>query len=411
MTLDLAPPRPRSAPDGPAHPGRLPRRFVHIRALDGLRGVAFLVVLAYHLLPSRIPSGGRVGVDLFFALSGFLITVLLRSEREKEGRVALGRFLRRRATRLFPALLAFLAAYLLLTALFGRDTWFGGVPGILGPAHPVTMAQSAHAAAGSLSYTLNLAIIYNWTWGIGAPVGHLWSLAVEGQFYLVWGPLLGLLLLRRHRLALPATLLLAAASVAATAVLWRGGTGAGWVYFLSWTRAQALLFGALAGLLWRPGLLSGRRWGPLAPVLAALAAVFLLAAVWVRPDHFSSPAATAAIAGVGTAGAFLVLFVASRPEGRVGRFLEAGWIGYVGRRSYALYLWHFVFLAWFRNTGPLGLALAVGLAFATAELSWRLVEQPALRLGRSRAGRVDPVSPGDAARALPAGAGGPRRPA
>ena len=409
-----------------------PPRLSHVPALDGLRGAAFLGVLAYHVAPERLPSAGRVGVDLFFALSGFLITGLLCAEHERTGRVSLRSFLVRRAARLLPALAAFLACYVGLTAVFGRQPWFGGVPGVAGPAPPVTLAAAAHTVAGCTSYLFNLAITYGWSWGIGAPIGHLWSLSVEGQFYLVWGPLLALVLTRR-RLALPATAALTAASVAAVALGWHDGAGAGRVYFASWTRVEALLFGSLAALVWQTGHLqrllrhrrsdpgpdatgpgalrrgepgtersgthtprpdarchggAGWRGGaqrlirPVSAIVVAAAAIWLVLAVWVQRDLSSTVHATTSIAAIGAAGAIVVVAAALGGGGPVTGLLRAGWLRYVGRRSYALYLWHYPLLAWFRGEGGLGVVVGVVAAFAVAEVSWRVVERPVQELVR-----------------------------
>ncbi len=369
-------------------------RFHHVGALDGLRGLAFLTVLAYHLMPSRLPAAGHVGVDLFFALSGFLITVLLRSEQARSGRVSLRRFAGRRARRLFPALVAFLTAYLVLLALFGRQPWFGGVPGISGAAPPLSLAAGLHSAAGAVTYMLNLGIAYHWGWATGAPIGHLWSLSVEGQFYALWGPLVALMLSRRRLAswALPATIALGAGSVTATALLWHGGAGAGLVYFASFTRAQALLAGAAAGFAWRPGAFAGRRRRRAASAVATVSAGWLAVAVFAAGRPLPTWAATVELAMISVAAACLVLVVASPPTGRAagGWFLGSAALRYVGRRSYALYLWHYVVLAWFRDEGALGSLLAVGISFALAEASWRLVERPAARWhrGRRTAGRA-----------------------
>ncbi len=453
----------------------------HVAALDGLRGLAFLTVLAYHLRSGLLPTAGYVGVDLFFGLSGFLITALIVQEWQRTGGVSLRRFAARRALRLLPALGTFLACYLVVAAAFGHQPWFGGVPGAAGPAAPVAFTADLHAAAGVASYLYNLAIAYHWRWGEGAPVGHLWTLSVEVQFYLVWGVLLaGLLCMarrgrrlsgrgvapsRRERsvdqvtgrgrrlsgrgvaparsvggrgavrspggssgaverpvrasgaverpvrasgarrtagagLAATGALALAGASVAATFVVWGHAGGSHFAYFSTWTRSQGLLLGAAAGLWWASGALHrflGTRVGQaVGAALCTAAGGWLVAAVWEAPLGSAPGAATVATAGMSVACALLVALVAARPAGALARACRMGWLRYVGRRSYALYLWHYPLLAWFRGDGALGDVIAVGLAFAMAELSWRLVERRALQ---HRPRTPDP--PGDA----PASAG------
>src|SRR5438874_2564773 len=152
--------------------GRQPARSLGYQpALDGLRAVAVLAVFGFHATSSGVP-GGYVGVDLFFVLSGFLITSLLLEERVRTGRVRLSWFYARRFLRLAPALVALLLCYVLCYGLWKGDRW-------------PTALKSAGLAAVYLS---------NWARSLGVNdmgwVGHTWSLSVEEQFYLLWPPLL-----------------------------------------------------------------------------------------------------------------------------------------------------------------------------------------------------------------------------
>lgn len=416
----------------PGQDVKLPQRGLgHVAALDGLRGLAFLTVLSYHIDSAGLPMAGYVGVDLFFGLSGFLITVLLVDERRRTGSVSLKRFFARRALRLLPALMLFLVVYLVMTVLFGHQPWFGGIPGGPTPAAPLPVVDALHEAFSAITYTMNLAIAYNWRWGIGAPIGHLWTLGVEGQFYLVWGPLLTAILvvggsriragrslswnlstfrrpmgtgtsvtrhirverrleqrlLDRHLWqAMVVAVVLAVLSVICTGLAWHGGKGASFVYFATWTRAQGLLLGAAAGLWWAlggPQRLVGSRAGRAATTaLAAVAGGWLVLGIWDAPQAGRAGPVVGGLAGFSVCCAAMVMLVAARPWTWLAKLCSMSWLRYVGRRSYALYLWHYPLLAWFRADGALGTVVAVALAFAAAEASWRMVERPALRLRR-----------------------------
>lgn len=418
--------------------GGSPTRLGHVAALDGLRGTAFLTVLAYHLDSQALPAAGYMGVDLFFGLSGFLITVLIierfapagsrgaGSRPGPGGRRALADFYARRVRRLVPALVVFLACYVGIGLVFGHDQWFAGVPGQTWTSPPVTAADLLHAAVGALGYFSNLAITFGWTWGQGAPIGHLWTLAVEGQFYVAWGLLLiGVLFAvrgrRRAGLLIGTVLALALGgfTVASTAVVWHLGAGAHYAYFATWTRGQTLVLGAAAGLWWSSGgahrLVASAPGRAVAALLCFASGGWLVAAIFVAPATGPATVAVTDMAALSVACALVVVLVAVRPGSVVARAMAAPALRYVGRRSYALYLWHYPLLAWFRADGIPGDVAAVGLAFLAAELSWNLVERPVLTRGtllpwrRSdpAAGtdrRVQPSAPLDRAVPRPSGA-------
>lgn len=376
------------------------RRLGHVGALDGLRGLAFLTVLSYHLDQLALPAAGYVGVDLFFGLSGFLITALLverfgpAARRSGHGVArSLGDFYARRARRLLPALVLFLACYLLVWTVAGGSGWFDGVPGQTWVSPPVTWADMVHAEAGALGYFSNLAITFGWVWGQGAPIGHLWTLAVEGQFYVAWGLLLvGVLLATRGRrragirIGGALALGLATWSIMATVIVWHGGTGGHYAYFATWTRGQGLLLGAAAGLWWCSGgahrLVSSLTGRMLAAAAMTACIGWLVGATVLVPSSGPAVPAVSDMAAISAACALLVVLVAVRPASIMARVCRIPLLRYVGRRSYALYLWHYPLLSWFRNDGAIGDAVAVGLAFVAAELSWRLVEHPVLSRGR-----------------------------
>ena len=332
-------------------------------ALDGLRGVAVLAVLVYH---SGLIHGGYLGVDVFFTLSGFLITTLLLEEYARAGTIAIGRFYVRRALRLLPALVAFLI-------------FWGGVS--LATSTPQLWPVILGYMAGVLFYVTNWLTIY---WMTG-PLGHTWSLAIEEQFYMVW-PVTLLLLLRwvRHSTWIVAVLV----TVAAGSLAWRlalalvAGTQFTRIYVGTDTHADGVLIGAaLAVLLGRHGRRAAT--GPLhraGVALSVLGLPLLLLAAPLVPGYAWGVTALAALA---TGGVILDVVAGGS---RATRWLEYAWLVSIGRISYGLYLWHWPVFGWhaaLRSPGesaaPLWLSvLAWSLTFAAALVSYSLIERPFL---------------------------------
>jgi peptidoglycan/LPS O-acetylase OafA/YrhL len=336
-------------------------------ALDGVRGIAILLVLGKHAF--GWPKQGGLGVDLFFVLSGFLITSLLLEEHRKHGRVSLRNFFWRRALRLFPALFAMLLAYVAVKAAQGELSDAVG---------PLTLAAT---------YTANIALAGAAS-SMPEALSHLWSLAQEEQFYVFWPPLLLLVLgLRRPRL-LP-RFVIGAIILFALERARLGGAGAslGRVYFAPDTHAEPLLVGCLFGI-WNvnglPALLTpDRQRRVLALVAAALflgASVFLhdlWLAIYVTP-LFTVLAGAAAV----------VVISAARDDYGIARVLLARPLVGLGRISYGLYLWHVPLLAAVGAAAldrglPISIAAAIA-AVAIAAVSHRFVETPFLRM-KSRA--------------------------
>lgn len=316
--------------------------------LDGLRGVAILAVLLSHA-GFPVPGGGIVGVTLFFVLSGFLITSLLLDERAERGRVSLVDFYVRRALRLLPALVVMVGVVTAIQIAFAAQS------------------DPLRDAAAALSYAGNWSIISSGDIGL---LHHTWSLAVEEQFYVLW-PLLFLLLIRWPRAMLGLLCVAAAGALALRVDMVLTGAPLHRVANGSDTRADALIAGCILALL------VARGWRP--PSRLASVAVFGLAACVLAVGY--SPigltfglAATTVLATLAVAGA-------GRP---------AGWLRWAplrrtGRISYGIYLWHvpLMFGMLVHATAiPLAVRIIGGIAMsiALAELSYRWVELPFLRL-------------------------------
>lgn len=337
----------------------------HWPALDGLRALSVLAVVMLHA-GSRFGRGGDTGVDVFFVLSGFLITAILLREHDRSGRIRLSAFYRRRFLRLFPALALLLAC---LTAYFlARPSGLGW--------------DTIHAIPVTLLYVMNwVAVATDMHIGV---LGHTWSLAVEEQFYLIWPVCLWLAL--RRGASTRALVTIAGAGVAA-GTLWRAWlfhSGQGWshVSLGSDTRGDALLLGCLAGTLVirsRPWLLRHQAW--LRPAAWAAAAVLCLVTI-VGLDHSSKVYGGWSL--VHLAAAVLILQLVLLPRGAVHRTLSRRPLVLLGRISYGVYLWQTPLILLIKDqwpTMPARAVLPVSLlaTLACASASYVLVERPLLK--------------------------------
>jgi peptidoglycan/LPS O-acetylase OafA/YrhL len=351
--------------------GRLPT----LPALDGIRAIAIAGVLLYHSDIFWFP-GGLLGVEVFFVLSGYLITSILWTELLGEGRVALKNFWKRRARRLFPALFVMLAVASTIFVI-----WYP---------HEVARVRGDVAAAST--YTSNWYLIhgghsYFQSFARPSPFGHLWSLAIEEQFYLFWPPILiGLWTwLRRPARVAGAIMAGAAVSVVALWLLYHTGNDPSRVYYGTDTRASALLIGSALAIMWRPWAFSSweRRHADSPWLLDFLTLTSGAVLVWafMRFDDFSPTTYRPGLLLVSLATASLIAS-AVHPNARVGRLLGTKPLRWLGQRSYSIYIWYFpVFVL----TRPgvdmdvsIGRAFAIRLAITLtlAELSYRFVEQP-----------------------------------
>lgn len=350
----------------------------YMPGLDGLRAIAVVAVIAYHL-DFDWASGGLLGVGVFFVLSGYLITDQIASELHREGRLDLKRFWLRRARRLLPAMLLVMAAVSFYLLLFDRDR----LPSLAGDVW------------SAVTYTSNWYLIFHHvsyfeSFGPPSPFGHLWSLAVEEQFYLLWPLLLpgaALLLGRRGKTAL-AVAAAAAASAVLMALLYVPGADPSRIYYGTDTRAFGLLIGAALALVWPSGRLSaglskGYRVGLDSVGAAALAAVALMMRYTSEYDPFLYRGGLVLLS---LCAAALVAALA-HPDSRLGAWLGCGPMRWIGKRSYGIYLWHYPVIALSEkqvNTDgpePLRIALQLAVSVALAALSYRYVENPIRRRG------------------------------
>ena len=345
--------------------------------IDGLRAIAILSVVAYHV---GIPgfSGGFVGVDVFFVISGFLITLLLVAEVRRSGRLSLRAFYARRVRRLFPALAVVVFATCVLAAftLLPIDD------------QPQDLAGSAVATAlyvSNIHFWLNSPGYFDPSSDV-MPLLHTWSLSVEEQFYLVWPPIiLGVLALARRRSwPFERTLLVFAILVLAASLAWsvhRTQQDPVAAFYLLPTRAFELATGAMLAI-WLPGVAARNAVAGTLCSLAGLVAI-VLAAVMLHED-MDLPGFLAAIP---VAGAGLVILGGHLAERNpVQSVLSTRPMVMIGLLSYSWYLWHWPLLALARSyeldsrATVRDLAIA-GLSLAVAWLSYRFVENP-IRFGR-----------------------------
>jgi peptidoglycan/LPS O-acetylase OafA/YrhL len=345
----------------------------HGRDIDGLRAVAVLAIVAYHGFPHWIP-GGFVGVDVFFVISGFLITGIIARARD-EGRFSYLGFYLRRARRIVPAYLVVLAAITALSLwllLPLRLTWVGG----------------ALATAGLFLTNFGFTMSFGYFTPVVQqnPLLHLWSLGVEEQFYLVWPLLLAALslpVLRRARLPIAAVLLV----VSLAAAQWlTAHDGAVWSFFLFPTRAWEFLAGALLALA--PGFAPR---GPVSGNAAGVAGLALIVgSVALLNDATPFPGLSAVPVCLGAA---LVLWSGTGQAPAATAVLRSSAAVGVGLVSYSLYLWHWpalIFAREFaqRDLKPLETAAVLALSAALAVVTWRFVEQPWRRRPAERRGRA-----------------------
>lgn len=337
--------------------------------IEGMRTIAVGLVLLFHAYDAPF-TGGFVGIDLFFVVSGFLITGLLLNERARTGRVSLLRFYARRVRRILPA-----SALVALVTLFATYYWLGFVAGndVANDAKwTAVFAANIHfATVGADYFTAQLP---------PSPLQHMWSLGVEEQFYLVW-PVLFLLVAvivrgARHRGTLAAALLLIIGASLAWSVV-QTSTNQVWAYYSPLTRACELAVGALIAVL--APTFSGVRPAWVPELLALCGLVGIVASALVL--NSSTPYPGSAIVLPVISSALLITAGCANERTIVGRALALRPVQWVGARSYSLYLWHWPLLiipaqylahdlSVFQDTGLLLIAVV------SSAITYRLVENP-----------------------------------
>ncbi len=352
-------------------------------ALDGMRAIFVLGVIAYHLWADAHGwkvDPGNVGVVGFFALSGYLITGLLIKEHDQTGRIHMAYFYARRALRLLPALCFLLFVWFAVDILFQNGQFLATVPSAHTPGSPVSWITGLEGVSAALLYVTNwLNVEPHWhLWYGYSPISHLWTLAVEEQFYVIWAPVMILLLrLRRHAATLAAA---AIAFVALIEPLFLSSSNFNRVYFGTDTRSAALFCGALCAFIgstngWR--FLRTAQWAPL--LGAAIVGAIIWSCYALREEGHRGLWNTGLIV-CSLSCALAVVFIVERPHRAAGRVLSSRLLVAIGKRSYALYLWSYVLNTWLRDTGALEPYLVITSTFVAAEISYRFVELPALRL-------------------------------
>ena len=351
-------------------------RLSYILGLDGIRAVAVMAVLFYH---ANAPwaLGGFLGVETFFVLSGFLITSLLLAEWQSTGNLSLRNFWLRRARRLLPAVWLLLAVLPILAIFLASDA----------------LPRLKEDIPAALLYITNWVYIvrevpYFEAFGRPPLLQHLWSLAVEEQFYLLWPVLLVLLLraLKNKRTALILiTAILVILSSIWMAVLFDPEADPLRVYYGTDTRAAGFLVGALLAMIWSPSepdAGSRKQWQELAGWSGLLALIIL----YNKLNEFQPLLYRGGILATALSSALLIVG-ASRPASLLSKLLETPLLRWIGSRSYSIYLWHRPVLMLTRPGFDLQFPELlirggqIALTFGLAELSYRWIETPVRRYG------------------------------
>lgn len=347
----------------------------YITGLDGIRAIAVIMVLAYHLKLALFKSG-FLGVTVFFVLSGYLITGILISEVEEEGTIDLKNFWLRRIRRLVPAVMSMAVVIIFVSAVVNRIIFTKGCKDFL-----------ASVLGFNNWWQIFNKVSYFEAAGVPSPFTHCWSLAIETQFYLIYPLiLLGIYKLVKSRgegrakrglLFAGVTLLLALISVILMIVLFDPQQDASRVYYGTDTRAFSLLFGALLAILWEYRMVPRRLSASVNMVLGSVSFSVLLVMTiaingssnfWYRGGQF-----------LGTILTVLMVYAVSGRKTWLSRFLSNPVLKWIGDRSYSIYLWHYPIIlliskgikaSWWITL------IEIVLSVVLAELSYRFIETP-----------------------------------
>ncbi|WP_313278647.1 acyltransferase family protein [Timonella senegalensis] len=399
-SLSNAPDAARPGLDSPSDepPAPTPSRAPRLYGLDSLRAIAVVMVLIYHFLPSVLP-GGYVGVDVFFVLSGFLITSLLVQEWGRTGAISLGNFWKRRARRILPALTLMVVSVTAVAGAVGGDALLNIGRQLVGA---FTFSSNWLDIAFDSSYAGQL---------VPAIFNNLWSLAVEEQFYVLW-PLvvMGLAFLASRgvrrctlmRTGATVSIVVALASLALMISMFTSTSDASRVYLGTDTHLFGLMIGAFVAFVVRPDAQMRwpkLTWGPFGSparevrllstiVLASSCALVIVGAGFFLPFDSAVPFLGGLFAVDIATAVLIVLFISNQNQAQR---IEVAPVRWIGQRSYGLYLWHWPLVVLAaqimqdQNAGTdieLGtFAVSVALTFGLAALSFRYVEKPILDRG------------------------------
>ncbi|WP_283680357.1 acyltransferase family protein [Lentilactobacillus sp. Marseille-Q4993] len=357
--------------------GKRLKKSRYITGFDGIRAIAVAGVIIYHLLPYNL-QGGYMGVPIFFGVSGYLITDLLLQEWEQNGKIDFIGFYVRRLKRLYPALVTMLIATGAYITLFQRS-----------------LLANLRSIIGT-----NLVYLYNW-WEVGhgqsyfdrfngeSPFTHLWSLSIEGQYYLIWPLLLAamIILLRNKKVIAWIMLGLATLSAVLMGVLYTGPNTLNRVYYGTDTRMYAIIFGVALAIIWpsthlKEKITQGGRWTLNIIGLLSFAVMMYLYVTLSGQNIFTYRGGMVIM----TIASTLLIATCAHPGADVNRWLTNPLFAWIGTRSYGIYLFQFPVMIFYEMKvkdiaqHPLMHALIeVAIILIISELSYRYIERPLRR--------------------------------
>ncbi|MDK3869199.1 acyltransferase family protein [Staphylococcus pseudintermedius] len=344
----------------------------YMPGLDGVRAVAVIAIIIYHLNPQWL-SGGFLGVDTFFVISGYLITSLLLTEYHNTGKIELMSFWLRRVKRLIPAVIFLVMGVIVLSLIF----------------MPTEIQKVRADSIAAIFYVSNWWYImqnvdYFEQFAV-QPLKHLWSLAIEEQFYLVFPIVLLSLLsfIRRLKSIRIIFLILLVISMIAMMVLYVPNENVARVYFGTDTRIQTLLMGVLLALVWPPFQLKAKVNRQMRTMIDT-AGVVGLAILFICFKFVSETNSILYYGGFFLISTVTLLVIASsvHPSGYFAKFLGNKVFTFIGSRSYSLYLWHYPIIVLIHHQfvqgqiPPLVYVVEILLMVLMAEFSYKFIEQP-----------------------------------
>ncbi|WP_340014419.1 acyltransferase family protein [Paenibacillus sp. FSL K6-1318] len=349
----------------------------YMPGIDGLRAISVLAVIAYHF-DFKWAQGGLLGVGIFFVLSGYLITDQILLEWRMHRNIFLWNFWVRRLRRLLPAMigmLMFVAMWLIVT-------------------DPTRLLSLSGDFISSVFYVNNWYLIFHNvsyfdSFGPPSPIGHLWSLSIEEQFYLVW-PVVLLLAIRfapRRGRLMVFIAMLASISAIAMAVMYEPGTDPSRVYYGTDTRAFAILIGAALAVGW-PSWKLNRRISPIARTLldcvGGLGLIILLILIY-RTNEYDESLYRSGFLYLSIISA-IVIAILAQPASRLAKLLGCKSLTWIGKRSYSLYIWHYPVITLMHPTGNerlnfLQIMIQLIITFILSMLSYTWIEEPIRKVG------------------------------